>query len=237
MCSPPPLRRPSDPEPRSVWRTSRYATNSASCVAACEVIYDVLSRIQGASLAGQGHAGTSARASAETGTRGSDTASWRPSSPLRAARSLNVAALAAIPRRNAVPILAGQYDMTIRFPTAAKIFLLLPWSTGTVERAPDLPALCAGRVRSQIGFAIGSVAGSTGQRPGAISMVLCGSAFAESKFRKWIHEVIEHAAKHALTCETCQGSVQRFEFLETGVCGYCIGLTKHVTTLWIPADQ
>jgi hypothetical protein len=44
---------------------------------------------------------------AGTGTRGSDTASWWPSSPVRAARGLNVGVLAAIPLRNAVPILSG----------------------------------------------------------------------------------------------------------------------------------
>ena len=75
-------------------------------VPACEVILGVLSRIQSAALAGQGHAGTAARAPARTGTRGSDTASWRPSSPLRAARGLNVGVLAAIPLKDAVPILS-----------------------------------------------------------------------------------------------------------------------------------
>ncbi len=109
-------------------------------VPACEVIHGVLSRIQSAPLAGQGHAGTAARAPAGSGTRGSDTASWRPSSPVRAARGLNVGVLAAIPLRNAVPILSGRYDMTIRSANRSEDFGLLPCSRGTVERAPDLPA-------------------------------------------------------------------------------------------------
>ena len=50
-------------------------------------------------------------------------------------------------------------DMTIRSANRSEDFGLLPCSRGTVERAPDLPALCAGLVRSQMGLSIGTVPG------------------------------------------------------------------------------
>src|ERR1035437_6583354 len=65
-------------------------------VPAREVIPGVLSRIQDAPLAGQGRAGTSACAPGGSRRRHWNTSSWRASPPLRAARSLNVAALATI---------------------------------------------------------------------------------------------------------------------------------------------
>ena len=71
-------------------------------------------------------------------------------------RGLNVGVLAAIPLRNAVRILSGRYDMTIGSANRSEDFLLIPCSRGTVERAPDLPALCAGLVRSQMGLSIGT---------------------------------------------------------------------------------
>ena len=66
-------------------------------VPAREVLPGVLSRIQDAPLTGQGHAGTAARAPAGSRRRRCHTASRRSSPPLRAARSLNVAVLGAIP--------------------------------------------------------------------------------------------------------------------------------------------
>jgi len=56
-----------------------------------------------------------------------------------------------------VPILSGRYDMTIRSANRSEDFGLLPCSRGTVERAPDLPALCATLVRSQMGLSLGTV--------------------------------------------------------------------------------
>jgi hypothetical protein len=51
-----------------------------------------------------------------------------------------------------MPILSGGYDMTIRSANRSDDFELLLCSRGTVERAPDLPPLCAGLVRSQMGY-------------------------------------------------------------------------------------
>jgi hypothetical protein len=56
-----------------------------------------------------------------------------------------------------VPILSGRCDMTIRSANRSEDFGLLPCSRGTVERAPDLPALCVGLVRSQMGLSIGTI--------------------------------------------------------------------------------
>ncbi len=56
-----------------------------------------------------------------------------------------------------MPILSGRYNMTIRSANRSEDFGLLPCSRGTVERAPDLPALCAGLVRSQMGLSLGTV--------------------------------------------------------------------------------
>ena len=55
-----------------------------------------------------------------------------------------------------VPILSGRYNMTILSANRGEDFGLLPCFRGTVERAPDLPALCAGLVRSQMGLSIGT---------------------------------------------------------------------------------
>ena len=55
-----------------------------------------------------------------------------------------------------MPILPGRYDMTIRSANRSEDFELLPYSRGTVERAPDLPPLCACPVRSQMGLSIGT---------------------------------------------------------------------------------
>jgi hypothetical protein len=65
-------------------------------VPAREIIPGVLSRIQDAPLAGQGRARTSACALARRRRRRCNTASWRASPPLRAARGLNVTFLATI---------------------------------------------------------------------------------------------------------------------------------------------
>jgi transposase InsO family protein len=56
-----------------------------------EVIPDVLSRIQNASVAGQGRAGTSACARGQPRRRHCNTSGWRTPPPLRATRSLNAA--------------------------------------------------------------------------------------------------------------------------------------------------
>src|ERR1019366_3038429 len=85
-------RHDSSRVPRSRDRSPRGFT-----VPAREVLPGVLSRIQDAPLTGQGPAGTATCAPARTRRRRCHTASWRPSPPLRAARSLNVAVLDAIP--------------------------------------------------------------------------------------------------------------------------------------------
>jgi hypothetical protein len=74
----------------------------------------------------------------------SDTASWRPSSPVRAAR-LNVVVLAAIPIRNAVPILVGRYDMTIRSADRSEDFRAPPLLKGNSRTSPWLPTKTGAR--------------------------------------------------------------------------------------------
>ena len=70
-----------------------------------EVVPGVLSRIQDAPVAGEGPAGTAACTPARTRRRGCHPASWRPSPPLRATRSLNGEVGSGIPiPRTAVPI-------------------------------------------------------------------------------------------------------------------------------------
>ena len=63
----------------------------------------VLSRVADAPVAGQGRAGTEARASAGTRSRCRDTASWRASSPVRAACSVSCARLEADPALRTIP--------------------------------------------------------------------------------------------------------------------------------------
>src|SRR5260370_5933237 len=114
--------------------------------------------MQDAPLAGQGPAGTAARASTGPRSRGCLTASWRISSPLRATRSLNVAVLAAI------PTLGQVFQFSLSDTTRHLCSQFAAWTPRasrllpqTIARTSDLQQACAARLLPHMRFAIGTV--------------------------------------------------------------------------------